>query len=383
MINYGNHVISSDDLDAVRDSLENEPLSGGPSISVFEDSIGARLGEDVDVVVVANATLALLAAYRALGVTANSIVWCPTITFAATANAALFLGAKVKFLDIDESSFNLDVDRLEEVLANTSKNELPDVLTAVHMCGSPCDLSKLKQLSSLYGFKLLEDASHALGATYLDSKIGDCTYSDICIFSFHPVKMITTGEGGALTTRDHRIAEKLRLLTNQGIKREAPSCGFEDTDFWQYTVTSVGLNMRIPSFNAALGLSQLRKLDEFLMVRSQLVDVYKSRLNPEIVEFQSVLANSKSSNHLLVVRLNQPVRNLLLKRLGESGIKTTIHYSPLHLHPLFRDKANRRGAFPAAEKYFMAAITLPLYVGLDHGVVELVCDIVNESRDWG
>lgn len=368
MIPYGRQQISDADIQAVVDVLKSDYLTQGPAVPAFENAVAAYCGAG-HAVAVNSATSALHLACLALGVQAGDCVWTTPITFVASANCALYCGADVDFVDIDPSTFNISVPALEEKLQRAEQcGRLPKVLIPVHLCGLSCDMAAIHRLSKRYGFRVIEDASHAIGGRYQKQPIGNCRYADICVFSFHPVKIITTGEGGLALTNDSDLARRMGLLRSHGITREAAEMTHEADGPWYYQQIELGFNYRMTDLQAALGLSQLKRLDAFVARRQLVAGFYRHYLAGLPVVLQSQPEDCYSAFHLLVIRLQSadckmPHREVFC-RLRDAGIGVNLHYIPVHLQPYYQRRGFKPGDFPQAERYYAEALTLPLYPDL-------------------
>lgn len=368
MIPYGRQSINDDDIQAVVDVLKSDFLTQGKMLPAFEKAVcdytGAKYG-----VAVNSGTSALHIACRALGLGKGGCLWTTPITFVASANCGLYCGAKVDFVDIDPVSWNLSVKSLEEKLIQAEKdNCLPKVLVVVHLCGLPCDMQAIHSLSQKYGFAIIEDASHAIGGRYQDEAIGACQYSDVTVFSFHPVKTITTGEGGMAVTNSAQLAEKMALLRSHGITRDADLMTHEPDGGWYYQQIDLGYNYRMTDLQAALGVSQLKRLDGFVERRQQLADRYDEHLKNLPLQLPIHKTGEKySGSHLYVVRLKLEQTQVdidhrsLFEGLRASGICVNLHYIPVHTQPYYQQMGFTYGDYPEAEKYYAEAISLPLF----------------------
>ena len=366
MIPYGRQNISQTDIDAVIDILESDFLTQGPAVNSFEEALTQKAGGK-HAVAFANATAALHIGCLALDLSPGDFLWTSPITFVASANVGRYCGALIDFVDIDPETFNICPDALEEKLklAKTT-GTLPKIVVAVHMCGQSPDMRRIGELAAIYGFKVIEDASHAIGATYLGTPVGSCTYSDITVFSFHPVKIITTGEGGAALTNDSSIAGRMRRLRSHGITRD-PSLMIGESDGpWYYQQLELGYNYRITDIQAALGLSQLGRLGEFVDGRRVIADRYDALLDELPVNLPGRLLEANSSWHLYVLRLQNASRHLaVFQSLRSEGIGVNLHYIPVHLQPYYQQLGFRTGDYPISEDYYSRAISLPIYPDLD------------------
>lgn len=369
IIPYGRQDIDQHDIDAAIAVLRSEFLTQGPTVGSFERAVADYCGAR-HAVAVNSATSALHIACLALGVGAGDVVWTTPITFVATANAALYCGASVDFVDIEPLTYNMSVARLEEKLTEARKaGKLPKVVIPVHMTGQSCDMQAIHRLSVEFGFAIIEDASHAVGARYQNESVGCGRYSDITIFSFHPVKIITSGEGGMAVTNNDQLAGSLRRLRSHGITSVSEEMEARPSDeLWNYQQVGLGFNYRMTDIHAAIGLSQLRRLDDFVAARHALAKRYDEMLPDLPVSTPWQSPDGYSSYHLYVIRLNlssigktQPE---LFRELHSRGILVNLHYVPVYLQPYYQKLGFVRGSCPEAEKYFKEAMSIPLYPGL-------------------
>lgn len=368
VIPYGRQDISEADIQAVIDVLRSDFLTQGSVVPAFEKAVADYCSAQ-HAVAVNSATSALHIACLALGVGNGDVVWTTPITFVASANCALYCGATVDFVDIDPRSYNMSVERLTEKLAWAEKTgNLPKAVIPVHLCGQSCDMAGIHALGRQYGFKIIEDASHAIGGKYRGEPIGNCRYSDIAVFSFHPVKIITTGEGGMAMTNDSSLARKMQLLRSHGITRDEAEMTHVPDGPWYYQQIELGFNYRMTDLQAALGLSQMQRLDEFVAKRHVIVKRYEQLLSdlPVIIPWQ--YTDSCSSMHLYVIRLklNQICKTHrdVFKTLRMAGIGVNLHYIPVYRQPYYLDFGFKQELYPAAEQYYEEAISLPMYPGL-------------------
>ncbi len=378
MIPYGRQSISQEDIDAVVDVLRSDFLTQGPAVPAFEAALIEATGGRFSVAA-NSATSALHIACLALGVGDGDWVWTSPNTFVASANAARYCGASVDFVDVDPVSFNMDTAALAAKLelARTA-GKLPKVVIPVHFAGQPCDMREIAELAAIYGFNVVEDASHAIGATYLDSKIGDCRYSDITVFSFHPVKIITTAEGGAAMTCSEDLAERMRLFRSHGITRNKAVFEEQSEGDWYYEQQCLGYNYRMTDLQAALGVSQISNLEAWISRRHEIADQYDSALSALPLVLPKRSNDRRSALHLYPIQIDPAKTNLsrraVFDRLRAAGIHVNVHYIPVHLQPDFRDFGKRRGDFPAAETYYDRALSIPMYSGLSDGQLETVIE---------
>lgn len=364
MIPYGRQNITPEDIEAVVNVLRSDWLTQGPAVPAFESALAQRCNAR-HAVVVSNATAALHIACLSLGVGPGDRVWTSPNTFVASANCARFCGASIDFVDIDPRTLNLSIDRLTEKLARARLDKcLPKVLIPVHFSGQPCDMEAIAALGREYGFRIIEDASHAVGATYRGAPIGNCDFSDITVFSFHPVKIITTGEGGAAMTNDTELANRMARLRSHGITRAANDMVNQDAGPWYYEQQELGYNYRMTDLQAALGNSQLKRLDSFLAARRASVLRYDSLLADLPVIRPLHATNCQSAWHLYPIRVEAQQRRHVFESLRANGIGVQVHYIPVHLQPDYQRQGFRTGDFPNAEAYYREALSLPLYADL-------------------
>ena len=378
---YGRQWIEDDDVDAVVAALSSDWLTTGPRVEEFETAIAAKLGARF-AVAVSSGTAALHLACLAAGVGAGDVVVSTPNTFAASINCALHCGARPAFVDIDPATLNLDPAALARALAERRESCVQAVIP-VHFAGQPCAMQEISAAARAAGSKIIEDACHALGASWRDAdgcwqSVGNCSHSDMAAFSFHPVKHITTAEGGAITTNQPDLYERLKQLRNHGIIRDRAKLDHPDGP-WFYEIREPGFNYRLSDLQCALGISQLRKLDRWVERRRELAALYDRLLGAlEGVKLPAQSNNARSSYHLYVVQI--PQRAKVFKLLHEQGVKVQVHYPPLHLHPLFRERFGfRPGDFPRTEAYYQGAISLPLFPQMSDGDVEYVVDALRAA----
>jgi UDP-4-amino-4,6-dideoxy-N-acetyl-beta-L-altrosamine transaminase len=383
MIPYGRQDINQADIDAVIDVLQSDFLTQGAAVPAFEKAVSNYCGAQFSVAV-NSATSALHIACLALGVGKGDIVWTTPITFVASANCALYCGATIDFVDIDPSTYNMSVDSLTEKLALAEKNSnLPKVVIPVHLCGQSCDMTRIHALSQQYGFNIIEDASHAIGGRYKDEPIGNCRYSDITVLSFHPVKIITTGEGGMALTNDNAIAKKMELLRSHGITRDAVEMTHTPDGPWYYQQVDLGFNYRMTDIQAALGNSQMQRLNEFVIKRLSIAKRYDELLAelPVITPWQH--ADASSSTHLYVIRLRlseiSKAHRKVFESLRAGGIGVNLHYIPVYLQPHYQKLGFVKGYCPEAEQYYSNAISLPIYPKLSEEQQNIVIEELKKS----
>jgi UDP-4-amino-4,6-dideoxy-N-acetyl-beta-L-altrosamine transaminase len=384
MIAYGRQDVTDDDVAAVVEVLRSDFLTQGPVIPRFEKAISEATGAR-HCVAVSNATAGLHIAYDALGVGPGDVVWTAPNTFVATANAARYCGATVDFVDIDPETFNLSVEALAEKLASTRKagGLLPKLVAPVHFGGEPCDMEAIAALAREYGFRVVEDASHAIGSRYRGSRVGDSTYSDATVFSFHPVKIVTTGEGGAISTNDDELHTKLAMLRSHGITRDAALMQGESHGGWYYQQLSLGYNYRMTDIQAALGASQMERLEAYIDRRQALAKVYDDAFANSGIGTQRRAEDARSALHLYVILWPETAvrdRRAAFDGLRAKGVGVNMHYIPVHLQPYYAKLGFRPGYCPHAERYYSRAITIPLHPRMtedDQGqVIDSVLDLL-------
>ena len=364
-IPYGRQIISPEDIQAVCSVLKSDFLTQGPVVPRFEKAIADYCGA-AHGVAVNSATSALHLACLALGVGPGDIVWTTPITFVASSNCALYCGAAVDFVDIDPQTYNMSIERLTEKLAIAEQQgKLPKVLIPVHLCGQPCDMAATHRLGQRYGFGIIEDASHAIGARYQGLAVGGCQFSDITVFSFHPVKIITTGEGGMAVTNNADYAEKMCLLRSHGITREEREMTEPSHGPWYYQQIELGFNYRITEMQAALGLSQMQRLDTVVSERHNIARHYDEVLAAfPAIKCPLQHADSYSARHLYVVKVPPTKHHAIFTYMRELQIGVNLHYIPVYLQPYYRSLGFSAGCCPAAEAYYAEAISLPIFPGL-------------------
>ena len=373
---YSRQSINKNDIKSVSTVLKSDFLTTGPKIEEFEKKLTSIFSSKFSVAV-NSATSALHIACMALNLKKNDYLWTTPISFVASSNCGLYCGAKIDFVDIDKDTFNISISELENKLKRTPKKKLPKVLVLVHLSGHPVNLKEVKKLSLKYKFKIIEDASHAVGSFYDGSRIGDCKYSDICIFSFHPVKIITTAEGGSILTNSKKIFEKVSLLRSHGIDKNIK----DKSNPWFYDQKFLGYNYRMNDIQAALGVSQLSRLDVFVNQRNKIAKFYKDHLNNEKIKFQELILGSKSSMHLFIVRIDKMVRKKIYNSLKKNRINTNFHYIPIYRHTYYKKFNFKKSNYKNSEKYYQEAMTLPLYYDLKKKDQIKIIRIINKILD--
>ena len=397
MIPYGKQDINQQDIDAVVAVLQSDFLTQGPQVPLFEQALIEHTGAEY-AVACNSATSALHLACLALGLGEGDWLWTTPITFVASANCGLYCGAQVDFVDIDPITYNLCPKALEQKLITAkAEGKLPKVVIPVHLCGQSCDMAAIYALSLQYGFKIIEDAAHAIGGTYQDKPIGCGEYADITVFSFHPVKIVTTAEGGAALTNQQTLADKMALLRSHGITRDnslmTPVTGLpiEAQGDWYYQQVELGFNYRMTELQAALGVSQMQRLTQFVAERRRLALRYNQLLADLPLTLPKQLKQTNSAWHLYVVGLKfdnttlsqkHLSQNKVFRQLRELGIGVNLHYIPVHTQPYYQTMGFVVGDYPAAEHYYQQAMSLPLFHGMtdaqqDEVVAALHCVLIN------
>ncbi len=383
MIPYGRQDITEDDIAAVVDVLRSDHLTQGPTVPAFEHAVTEYTGAN-HAVAVSNATSALHIACLSLGLGPGDWLWTSPITFVASANCGLYCGAEIDFVDIDPRTYNLCPEALEaKLLLAEEQGRLPKIVVPVHLCGQSCDMQRIHELGQRFGFRIVEDASHAIGGRYQDQPIGNCRYSDISVFSFHPVKIVTTAEGGIALTNDGQLAERMALLRGHGITRDPGQMTRSPDGPWYYQQIELGFNYRITDLQAALGISQLQRLDAYVARRHALAERYDDLLSGERLSVPWQHPDSYSSRHLYVVRLHtdsiQSSHREVFEQLRASGIGVNLHYIPVHTQPYFQDLGRWADGFAEAEAFYSQAISLPLYPAMSDAEQDRVIDALREA----
>lgn len=371
MIPYGRQNIDESDIQAVIAVLKSDFLTQGPVIAQFEKYI-AQICHANYAVAVNSATSALHIACMAVGLGPGDIAWTSPITFVASANCARYCGAEVDFVDIDPETYNLSIQALKAKLIQAElAGKLPKVVIPVHLSGQPCEMKQIHALGQKYGFKIIEDASHAIGGKYAGEPIGNCRYSDITVFSFHPVKIITTGEGGMALTNHVELAKRMERLRSHGITRESEEMTHAPDGPWYYQQIELGFNYRMTDLQAALGLSQVQRLGEFMEKRHSIAHRYDSLLLNVPVKTPWQHPDSYSGWHLYIVRLQsanqKKSHSAVFSDLRDAGIGVNKHYIPVYLQPYYQNQGFQAGYCPESEKYYSEAISLPIFPGLSEG----------------
>jgi len=378
MIPYGRQSISEEDIKAVVNILRSDYLTQGTEVPKFEQAVCAHTGSSY-AVATNSGTSSLHLACLSLGLGPGDILWTSPITFVATANCAIYCGASIDFVDIDPHTFNMSIAALEAKLKLAEKTgTLPKVVIPVHLCGLSCDMKSIASLSRQYGFRIIEDACHAIGGRYKNKSIGSCLYSDITVFSFHPVKIITTAEGGMAVTNDKNLADKMALLRSHGITKDSDKMMQSMDGPWYYQQIELGYNYRMADIQAALGISQLNKLDDFVRRRQQIALRYNQLLINLPVQAQFHPDMCYSGMHLYVIRIQtqriKKTHRQVFEEMRAAEIGVNLHYIPIHTQPYYRAMGFKGGDFPEAERYYTEAITLPLYPNLKQEQVDSVVE---------
>lgn len=384
MIPYGRQEVTQEDIDAVVDVLKSSFLTQGPEVerfeNVFADTVSAKFA-----VASNSATSSLHLAYLALDIGPGDLVWTTPITFVATANAARMCGADVDFVDVDPETQCMDVDALRRKLGHAKADgKLPKLVVPVHFAGRSCDMASIGELATEFGFRVVEDAAHAVGASYQNLPVGACEFSDIAVFSFHPVKIITTAEGGMATTNDAVLASRMAALRSHGVTRDPDVIGREPPGGWYYEQHELGFNYRITDMQAALGSSQVRRLDDYIQRRRAIARRYDNMLAGLPIERPPIDTNDLSAWHLYVIRLSEtaPPRAKVFEELRKRGIGVQVHYIPVHTQPYYQDLGHAVGDMPVSEDYYERAFSLPMFPTLtsedQDTVVRVLEDILTE-----
>uniref|UniRef100_UPI004047E7BC UDP-4-amino-4, 6-dideoxy-N-acetyl-beta-L-altrosamine transaminase n=1 Tax=Algoriphagus sp. TaxID=1872435 RepID=UPI004047E7BC len=378
MIPYGRQEISDEDVTAVVKALRSDFLTQGPKVPLFENIVADYCGAEYGVAV-NSATSALHIACLALELGENDWLWTSPNSFVASANCGLYCGAMIDFVDIDQQTYNLSVKELEKKLIQAKKeNKLPKILVTVHFAGQSCDMKAIYKLSLEYGFYIIEDASHSIGGKYLDKCIGGCQFSSITVFSFHPVKIITTAEGGLATTNSKKLADKMNLLRSHGVTRDQSLMTKTDEGSWYYEQIHLGFNYRMTELQAALGISQMKNLDEFVSKRHILQNKYDMLLAslPVMKPYQD--QNCYSALHLYPIQIDLDTqiksRRQIFNELRENGIGVNVHYIPIHTQPYYQQLGFKEGDFPNSEHYYSRAISIPLFHAMTSNQQDQVFD---------
>jgi UDP-4-amino-4,6-dideoxy-N-acetyl-beta-L-altrosamine transaminase len=384
MIPYGKQNIDQSDIDAVTEVLKSDWLTQGPKVPLFESKVAAFCDANFSVAT-NSATSALHIACLALNVGENDLVWTSPISFVASSNCALYCGAQVDFLDIELETGNISVKLLKDKLLKAkSENALPKVIIPVHLAGQSCDMEEIHKLSKDFGFKIIEDASHAIGGSYKNSKVGSCSFSDITVFSFHPVKIITSAEGGMALTNDEKLARRMQMLRSHGITSDEAEMTEPSHGVWYYQQQYLGFNYRMTDIQAALGLNQLTKIDNFIKRRNQLAHFYDKTLRGSKAVPLTQKPNTYNAYHLYIVRvpsISKLQHKELISKLRNAGLIGHLHYIPIYLQPFYKQMGFQEGYCKNAEEYYSTAITLPLFPDLKESEIEYICTTLNKLLD--
>ncbi|MEO8157945.1 MAG: UDP-4-amino-4,6-dideoxy-N-acetyl-beta-L-altrosamine transaminase [Betaproteobacteria bacterium] len=383
-IPYGRQDINEDDIAAVEAVLKSDWLTQGPAGDRFEEAVRGYCGAGY-AVAMNSATSALHLACRVLGLGPGDSMWTSPITFVASANAARYCGASVDFVDIDERTYNMSVAALADKLQIVRKQNgvLPKIVMPVHFAGQSCDMREIGELAEEFGFSVVEDASHAIGGRYLGRPVGDCRYSSITVFSFHPVKIVTTGEGGMAVTNNAELADRMRLLRSHGVTRDPAFMKGHSQGAWYYEQVDLGYNYRLTDIQAALGTSQMQRIDGFVRTRHAIADRYARELSdlPVVLPWQNPHAHS--AYHLFPIRIDRARvsanRGEVFSRMRNGGIGVNVHYIPVHTQPYYRMLGFKDAQFPVAERYYADAISLPLFSTLDETRQRTVVRVLREA----
>ena len=383
MIPYGRQSISDDDIKAVVDVLKSDYLTQGPVVPEFEKSICKYTGASY-AVAVNSGTSALHIACLSIGLGKGDWLWTSSISFVASANCGIYCGARVDFIDIDPITWNISIDKLKHKLIYAkTHNKLPKIIVVVHLSGLPCDLAEIYKLSKEYGFYVIEDACHAIGSRYNNNNIGSCKYSDITVFSFHPVKVMTTGEGGMATTNIINLANKMRILRTHGITRDPDLMTHDPDGEWYYQQIDLGFNYRMTDIAAALGISQLLRLDSNIKKRHEIVRFYNKALSSLLLMLPYSDVSRYSSCHLYIVRIKNKKKlySEIFELLTNFGIGVNKHYIPIHTQPFYKNFGFKSGDFPESESYYREAISLPIFPDLTKKEQESVISAVSKALE--
>ncbi len=385
MIPYGKHNISEEDISSVVDILRSNFLTQGPVVPEFENSV-AKYCDVKFSIAVNSATSALHLACLALGVNEGDWVWTSPISFVASANCGVYCGAKIDFVDIDPLTYTMSASCLERKLNSAKINNcLPKVVIPVHLCGQSCDMTSIYNLSKKFGFKIIEDASHAIGGKYKGRPIGNCQFSDITVFSFHPVKIITSGEGGMAVTNNEKYYSIIQRLRSHGITRDPNEMTHAPDGTWYYQQLDLGFNYRLTDIQAALGLSQLSRLDEFVARRHEIAKKYNDLLSDLDLILPHQSEDCHSSYHLYVIRVKKGKaiqRKELFERLRVNGIMVNVHYIPIYHHPFYQKFEFNYSEYPESESYYSEAISIPIYFGLEDTEIDLIVNKIKTPLNY-
>ena len=374
---YSRQLINKDDIDEVVKVLKSDYLTQGPNLQKLELNFQKKVKSKY-CLAVSSATAGLHLSCLSLDLNKGDFLWTVPNSFVASANCGLYCGAKVSFVDIDEFTFNIDINLLEKKLVFAKKqNKIPKAIVVVHMAGSPADIFKVKKLAKKYNFKIIEDASHAIGARYnKNSPVGSCKWSDITVFSLHPVKIITSGEGGIITTNSIEIFNKIKLLRTHGIQRDKNHLTKKNYGHWYYEQKFLGYNYRLSDIHAALGNSQLKKISNFVKKRNKIAIYYKKNIRENNILFQKLLKDSYSSYHLFIIQFkkikNEKIYNNLFKDFRKKRIMVNLHYLPIHLQPIYQKMGFKKNQYKISENYAQKSLSIPIYPQLKNKELDYI-----------
>ena len=376
MIPYSRQSINDDDINEVIKVLKSDLITQGPIVQKFAKTICTYTSSNYSVLT-NSATSALHIACLSLGLGKGDILWTSPNSYVASANVGLLCNAEIDFVDIDPFNYNICIHALSDKLKNAEKyGKLPKIVMPVHFAGQSCDMKAIKKLSKKYGFKIIEDASHAIGGSYNDTKIGSCRFSDITVFSFHPVKIITTAEGGCATTNNTEIFENLKLFSSHGVTRDPKKMDIKTDEPWIYDQISIGLNYRMSDLNAALGLSQILKIDKFITKRHEIARNYSKQLKAIDLLLPKQEDYSLSAFHLFPIQVKN--RKKVFNLLHQNNIKVNVHYRPIYTQPFWQKKGFKYGMCPNAEYYYSRAISLPIFYDLNDEMQNKVIEVLKK-----
>ena len=379
MIPYGRQDIRQEDIDEVVETLRSDFLTQGPKVPEFERSVAEATGASF-AVASNSATSSLHVACQSLGLGPGDLMWTSPITFVASANVGHWCGADVDFVDIEPDTCNMSARALADKLLQAKKDDrLPKIIMLVHMCGLSADMASIGELAKEFGVSVVEDASHAIGGKFGNQPVGSCAHSDIAVFSFHPVKIVTTAEGGIGTTQSEELAKKMQLYRSHGVTRDTTLYQGEDHGAWYYQQLELGLNYRMTELQAALGVSQMTRLEEYVVRRNALADRYDQLLTGLPLERPGRRDNAYSAYHLYVIRVEAARRREVFDHLRANGIGVNVHYIPVHTQPYWKRFGFSDGQFPASEDYYARAISIPLYPGMTHEDQDEVVRVLSEA----
>ena len=377
MIPYSRQSINDDDINEVIKVLKSDLITQGPIVQKFAKTICTYTSSNYSVLT-NSATSALHIACLSLGLGKGDILWTSPNSYVASANVGLLCNAEIDFVDIDPFNYNICIHALSDKLKNAEKyGKLPKIVMPVHFAGQSCDMRAIKKLSEKYGFKIIEDASHAIGGSYNGAKIGSCIFSDITVFSFHPVKIITTAEGGCATTNNNEIFENLKLFSSHGVTRDPKKMDIKTDEPWIYDQISIGLNYRMSDLNAALGLSQITKIDKFITKRHEIARNYSKQLKAIDLLLPKQEDYSLSAFHLFPIQVKN--RKKVFNLLHQNNIKVNVHYRPIYTQPFWQKKGFKYGMCPNAEYYYSRAISLPMFYDLNDEMQNKVIEVLKKS----